>query len=321
MILEERGKLSVSDDIHKYLPDYPTQGHTITIEHLLTHTSGIFNYTNIPGYMGDGRIRMDLTTDELIEVFENVPMDFIPGEAWNYSNSGYVLLGVIIEKVSGQSYADFMQTAIFDKLDMKNSHYGGNQVIPSRVRGYQSWNGEINNANYLSMTQPHGAGSLLSTVDDLTKWTQALFGGELLSEETLKKMTTDFSLNNGEATGYGYGFSIRERFGEHEIAHNGGINGFSTSASWLPDKKVYVAVLSNGPGVGSPGFLAARMAFDAAGADLPSLEVIDVDPDQLPQYLGVYRIDENQTRNVLLEDGSLYTQRTGGGPLGNRPQW
>jgi CubicO group peptidase (beta-lactamase class C family) len=313
MILEERGKLSVSDDIHKYLPDYPTQGHTITIEHLLTHTSGIFNYTNIPGYMGDGRIRMDLTTDELIEVFENVPMDFIPGEAWNYSNSGYVLLGAIIEKVSGQSYADFMQTAIFDKLDMKNSHYGGNQVIPSRVRGYQSWNGEINNANYLSMTQPHGAGSLLSTVDDLTKWTQALFGGELLSEETLKKMTTDFSLNNGEATGYGYGFSIRERFGEHEIAHNGGINGFSTSASWLPDKKVYVAVLSNGPGVGSPGFLAARMAFDAAGADLPSLEVIDVDPDQLPQYLGVYRIDENQTRNVLLEDGSLYTQRTGGG--------
>ena len=187
LLLEEQDKLSVTDNINKYLPNYPTQGHTIKIENLLSHTSGIFNYTNIPGYMGGEKIRKDVTTEELIEVFANLPMDFAPGEQYRYSNSAYVLLGAIIEKVSGQSYADFIQTAIFDKLGMKHSYYGGPQIILNRANGYQGEAGDYSNAGFLSMSQPHAAGSLLSTVDDMTIWSKALFGGELLSKKSLKK--------------------------------------------------------------------------------------------------------------------------------------
>lgn len=316
LLLEEQGKLSVSDNINKYLPDYPTQGHTIKIDNLLSHTSGIFNYTDIPGYFDGVAIRKDVTTEELIEVFANLPMDFAPGEKFNYSNSGYVLLGAIIEKVSGQTYADFMQTAIFDKLGLKHSYYGGPQIILNRAHGYQGEAGNYSNAGYLSMTQPHGAGALLSTVDDLAKWSNALFGGELLSKASLKKMTTDFELNNGEHTGYAFGLAVGERFGEPEITHNGGIHGFSTNGIWLPKQKIYVAVLSNNADSGAAGgFLAARMAFDAAGADYPRLVAIDIDAETLPQYLGVYQINQNESRSVMIEDGRLYTQRTGSGRL------
>lgn len=313
LLLEEQDKLSVTDNINKYLPNYPTQGHTIKIENLLSHTSGIFNYTNIPGYMGGEKIRKDVTTEELIEVFANLPMDFAPGEQYRYSNSAYVLLGAIIEKVSGQSYADFIQTAIFDKLGMKHSYYGGPQIILNRANGYQGEAGDYSNAGFLSMSQPHAAGSLLSTVDDMTIWSKALFGGELLSKKSLKKMTTDFKLNNGERAGYGFGFSVSERFGEREIAHNGGIHGFSTSGIWLPKQEIYALVLSNNGDSRSPGFLAASMAFDTAGADYPKMVAVDIDADKLSEYLGVYQIKENDTRNVLMEDGRLYTQRSGGG--------
>jgi CubicO group peptidase (beta-lactamase class C family) len=319
LLLEEQGKLSVGDDINKYLPDYPMQGHTISIEHLLTHTSGIFNYTDIPGYFDGAAIRKDVSTEELIRVFENLPMNFAPGEAFSYSNSGYVLLGAIIEKVSGQTFADFMQTAIFDKLGLEHTYYGGLQIISKRAHGYRGTAGEYRNAGYLSMTQPHGAGALLSTVDDLAKWTYALFNGELLSAASLKKMTTDFELNNGEHSGYAYGFGVGERFGERQIAHNGGIHGFSTSGIWLPKQKIYAAVLSNNEDSRAPDFLAARMAFEAAGTDYPRHVAIDLDADTLTQYPGVYRINENETRSVMLEDGSLYTRRSGGARMAIAP--
>ena len=203
MLLEQQGKLTVDDLITKHLPGYPTNGYEITIEHLLTHTSGIFSYTSIPGYMMGNEIRADLSTEELVEVFDDLEMDFGPGERWSYSNSGYVLLGAIIEKVSGQSYADFVKENIFEPLGMNNSHYGGSQLIPDRASGYQAIEDGYTNAPFLSMTQPHAAGSLLSTVGDLARWNAGLFGGDLLTEESVARMTTEFTLNNGEGTGYG----------------------------------------------------------------------------------------------------------------------
>lgn len=313
MLLADQGKLSVSDSINEYLPDYPTHGHTITIENLLTHTSGVFNYTSIPGYFNGAEIRKDVSTDELIQVFADLPMDFSPGEKYRYSNSGYVLLGAIIEKASGQSYSDFIQTAIFDKLGLENSYYGGPQLIPYRARGYQGTAGEYSNAGYLSMTQPHGAGALLSTVDDLAKWTAALFGGDLVSGKSLELMTTDYELNNGDSAGYGYGLGLSESFGARQIAHSGGIHGFASSGIWLPDHNVYAVVLSNNPGSGSQGFLAARMALDAAGVDYPQHEAIASEPERFSEYVGVYRINERETRTVVVDDGHLVTQRTGGG--------
>ena len=134
MLLEQRGLLSVDDPIEKYLPDYPTHGHVITIEMLLNHTSGIKSYTGIDGYM-DQAIRTDLTTDELIDVFRNQPMDFAPGDDWRYNNSGYVLLGAIIEEVSGQSYEAFIADNIAVPLDLNDTYYGGPKLIPNRASG------------------------------------------------------------------------------------------------------------------------------------------------------------------------------------------
>ncbi|MGI9262347.1 MAG: serine hydrolase domain-containing protein, partial [Woeseiaceae bacterium] len=134
MLLQQRGELSVDDPIGKYLPDYPTHGHEITIYHLLNHTSGIKSYTGIPGYMDQG-VRPDLTTEELVDVFRNLPMEFAPGDAWNYNNSGYVLLGAIIEKISGQSYAEFVADNISGPLELGSTLYGGPQVIPNRASG------------------------------------------------------------------------------------------------------------------------------------------------------------------------------------------
>jgi CubicO group peptidase (beta-lactamase class C family) len=310
MMLEEQGKLAVSDPITKYLPNYPTHGHTITIEHLLTHTSGIYNYTNIPGYF-ENRVRSDLSTQELVEVFQDLDMDFAPGERWNYSNSGYVLLGAILEEVTGESYADFVQENIFEPLGMHDSHYGGPQLIPGRVAGYvQDGEGYVN-APYLSMTQPHAAGSLLSTVDDLTTWHAALASGELISPESYQRMTSPFMLNSGEASEYGYGFNVAEIRDMKAIHHGGGINGFVTFALWLPEEEIYVAALSNIPGVGAgPGQLSLKVGALLAGNPYPEFQRVELSEEILARYVGVYRIDDDTTRTVTLKDGELYTLRS-----------
>ncbi|MEM7351630.1 MAG: serine hydrolase domain-containing protein [Acidobacteriota bacterium] len=267
LLLEERGKLSVQDPITKYLPDYPTDGHTITIEHLLTHTSGIFSYTSIPGYM-DAKVQRDLTVDELIDEFDDQEMEFAPGERWSYSNSGYVLLGAIIEKVSGSSYADFIDEHIFTPLGMTASEYGGLQLIPKRAAGYaRDGAGGYRNAPYLSMTQPHAAGSLLSTVDDLALWDRALDSDELLAASSRQRMFTPYDLAGGDPTTYGYGFVIDTFRGTRAISHGGGIFGFSTFAVRLPEEGVYVAVLSNGAPV-DPGLIAQKLAALAIGKPL-----------------------------------------------------
>lgn len=310
LLLEERGELSVQDPITKFLPDYPVHGHTITVEHLMHHTSGIFSYTSIPGYMGN-KVREDVTTKELVDGFKDQEMDFAPGTRWSYSNSGYVLLGAIIEEVTGTGYADFMRENVFEPLAMKSTHYGGPQLIPRRVAGY-AYDGErYANAAYLSMTQPHAAGSLLSTVDDLARWDAALYGDELLSEASRRRMFTGAELTDGEPTGYGYGFSIGTLRGSPSIAHGGGIFGFTTFAVRLPEERVYVAVLSNGAPV-DPGLVARKAAAMAIGKPFPEWREIEVDPKVLEGYAGVYRIDEENVRTVTVEDGRLYTMRTGG---------
>ena len=319
LLLEERGQLSVSDPITKHLPNYPVHGHVITVEHLMTHTSGIFNYTNIPGYMAE-KIRTDLSTEELVDAFKAQKMNFAPGEQHSYSNSGYVLLGAIIEAASGESYADFVRKNIFEPLGMEGSHYGGQQLIPRRVAGYTwDWNAEsYANAPYLSMTQPHAAGSLLSTVDDLALWDAALYGDKLLSEASRERMFTAAKLNSGEATSYGYGFGIGAFQGTRAISHSGGIFGFSTYAIRLPEEGVYVAVLSNGA-TADPSMLARRAAALAIGKPIPGGHAVELAPEVLERYVGVYRIDDENSRAVTIEDGRLVTHRTGGQPLAALP--
>ena len=321
LLLAEQGKLGLQDPIDKFLPGYPMQGHVITIEHLLTHTSGIQSYTDIPGWM-TSKIQADLTVQELIDGFKKEPMQFAPGEQWRYNNSGYVLLGAIIEKASGQTYATFLDERIFKPLGMASAHYGSNEpIIPRRVAGYTGPASTPRNAQYLSMTQPYAAGSLSASVDDLARWDAALYTDALLTKQSREQMWTPYRLKTGKPTTYGYGWGVGKLRGHSAVEHGGGIPGFSTYALRLPDDRLYAAVLCNSdnPQV-SPDSLTKRIAALAIGLPFPEPVAISLDPKVLERHVGVYEIDKEARRTVTLEDGKLYTQRTGGERLEVRPR-
>jgi CubicO group peptidase (beta-lactamase class C family) len=239
LLLEERGKLSVDDPVRKYLPDAPASWNTITIFHLLTHTSGVPDYSALPPYRSVG----PLTPTEVVARFRDAPLDFVPGERWNYSNSGYALLGLLIERVSGRSYAEFLRENIFMPLNMDDSGYDlSRDVILRRASGYRRTPAGIVNAPYLDMSLPYAAGGLYSTTGDLLTWTRALFGGRLLSAASLRKMTTPVPQSPG---GYAFGLNVQSVGGRTVMFHAGGINGFTTTLAYYPDSRVTIAVLSN----------------------------------------------------------------------------
>jgi CubicO group peptidase (beta-lactamase class C family) len=313
LLLQERGKLSVDDEVTKYLPDYPTHGQKITVHHLLTHVSGIPSYTGLPEWLP--RVREDLTVQQLIDLFKDKPLEFNPGEKWAYNNSAYILLGAVIEKVSGKSYEDFIEQEIFAPLGMKSSRYGHQrEVTPGRVAGYDKADDGYKIAEYLSMTQPYAAGSLMSTVDDLAIWAEALSGGKLLKKESLERMTTPAKLASGQSTKYAYGLGISEEDGARIIEHGGGIFGFVTDLLHVPDQRLVVAILSNNTSQ-DPGPLAYRVARKALGKPLEDRQAAALDPATLDDYVGVYRFDEKLIRAVYREGNKLFAQRSGGEKL------
>ncbi|WP_372948350.1 serine hydrolase [Mariniphaga sp.] len=310
--LEEEGKLSLQDDITKFIKDYPTHGHTITIEHLLTHTSGIKSYTSMKEWDAEMR-KKDFTPVEMIDFFKNQPMDFAPGEKFLYNNSAYFMLGYIIEKASGKTYEEYLKDTFFEPLDMQNSSYGNpSRVIKNRAAGYMKKNGEFVNAEFLSMTQPYAAGSLLSTVDDLFTWYTAVMNDKVISHENRLKAHSSFKLNNGKPTGYGYGWFLGNIQGSPMIEHGGGIHGYLTASLWLPEEKVFVAVFSNCYAM-PPQSTAFKLA--AAAIEKPfDRNEIEMNKKTLEDYVGVYESDEEETRTLLVENDSLFYVY----PSGNR---
>jgi CubicO group peptidase (beta-lactamase class C family)/uncharacterized protein YneR len=312
LMLAQQGKLSLQDAIGKYLSPFPTGDKKVTIEHLLTHTSGIKSYTNMEEWLP--LWRKDMTPLEIIDMSRDKPFEFMPGERWNYNNTGYVMLGAIIEKVSGRTYEEFIQANIFTPLAMNHSHYDHTErVISRRVPGYQKGNDGFINAPYLSMTQPYAAGSLLSSVDDLATWNDAVFSGKLVGKEWLDKAFTAYRLANGESTGYGYGWFISDLNGHRCIEHGGGINGFTSYGISLPDDRVYVTILTNGAIAGrNPEPRAVRIAELVLG--LPQLErkPIALSKDKLESLVGVYENQDGETRFITREGSRLFSQRAGG---------
>jgi CubicO group peptidase (beta-lactamase class C family) len=308
LMLQERGKLSVQDEITKYLPDYPTHGQKITIEHLLTHVSGIPSYTGLPEW--PAKWREDLTVDQLIAMFKDKPLEFNPGTQWSYDNSGYILLGAIIEKVSGKTYEDFVEQEIFAPLGMKHSFYNHNEeLVPGRVQGYEKEGDTYRRARYLSMTHPYAAGSLISNVDDLWLWEQGLSSGKLLRQESLGQMFTPARLTSGANSHYAYGWNTFEYNGRKVLEHGGGIFGFVTHVTRVPDEHVYVAILSNNTS-SNPEDLGLRIAAKSTGTAFEDRRSISLDEKTLDEYVGVYRFDANTTRTITREGGKLFSQRS-----------
>jgi CubicO group peptidase (beta-lactamase class C family) len=303
LLLEERGKLSVSDPVKKYLPGVPAAWDKITIFNLLTHTSGIPNFTGFPDYQKLEPFAA--TSEQLVARFRDKPLDFEPGEKWQYSNSGYVLLGHLIEKITGDSYEKFVRENIFTPLGMKDSGYDSNSaVIPHRASGYVPGKNGFENAGFIHMSIPHGAGALYSTTEDLLKWEQGLFGGKLLKAESLQKMTTPFKSN------YAFGLQVETTGGHKVIEHGGGIEGFNTELAYYPDDKLTVVVLGNVTG-GAPGDIARKLAAIAHGETVKlqsERKEITLDPKVLGRYVGAYQMAPGVNMLITLENNQLFTK-------------
>jgi CubicO group peptidase (beta-lactamase class C family) len=314
--LMEQGKLSLQDEITKFIPDYPTQAYKITIEHLLTHTSGIKSYTNVPEFQK--YIRTDMKPEEVINMFKNLPMEFAPGTKYNYNNSGYFLLGYIIEKVSGKTYQQYIEENFFKPLGMTSSLYGSDsKIVRNRASGYQPDGDGVKNADMMSMTLPYSAGSIQSTVEDLFKWNQAVHAYKLVKKETIEKAFTEYKLADGKGTKYGYGWMFYEVQGSPTIEHGGAINGYLTNAIYLPKEDVFVAVFSNN-NAKSPALGSLLMAGIAIGKPYNRTE-ITIDEATLEQYKGIYENEEGVLREISRDGAKLFSQRKGGEKLLVKP--
>ena len=316
-MLEERGKLSVSDPMCNYFADCPDIWKPITIKHLLNHTSGITNYTSFPDFAKT--TIMPVTTVAMADRIKKEKLEFVPGERMSYSNSGYFLLGNIIEKASGKTYANFLQENIFTPLGMKQSGYDDPlRIIPNRAAGYQKQAGEVINASYMDMSVPYAAGSLYSTTGDLLIWDQALYTEKLVSKKSLEEIFTPWK---GEA-GYAYGWGIGKKFGHREISHGGGIYGFATEIARYPDDRVTVVVLSNIQAAPA-GQIASNLAaiiFGAAYETPKERKIISLDQKVMEKYVGEYQIGTNIIVAITLESGKLLGQLGGQGKFSLAPE-
>jgi CubicO group peptidase (beta-lactamase class C family) len=310
LLLEEQGKLKVEDSVKKYIPDAPETWDKVTLYNVLTHTGGIPNFTDFPDY--PQKSLSPMTAGEIVAWFKDKPLDFEPGAKYSYSNSDYVLLGYLIEKLSGQTYEKFLRENILTPLGMKDSGYDSNTaIIEHRASGYSRTRAGPVNAGYVNMTVPHGAGGLYSTTLDLLKWEQGLFGGKLLEPESLAKMTTPFKEN------YAFGLIIQTTDGRKNIWHNGGIQGFNASLGYYPDSKITVAVLSNLNG-NAPDEMLPKLAAVAHGQAVQlssERKEVKLPRETLATYVGTYELQPRIKMMITLNGDQLQGQLSGQGKL------
>ncbi|WP_289660082.1 serine hydrolase [Flavobacterium panacagri] len=312
--LVEQGKISLKDNLQKFIPDYPSYSQNITIENLLTHTSGIKDYMQID-YQEPYLERRDFKPKELIDLFKNVPLEFDPGTKYKYSNSGYYLLGYIIEKVSGKSYSAYLQENILKPLALNHTYFdNSNNIIPNRVNGYRKDGKVFKNTDYWSMTIAYAAGELISNTEDLLKWNEGLYSYKILKKETLEKAFVPFKLKDGSVVEYGYGWILKNVNGIKSIEHGGAITGFLTNEIYYPEEKVFVAALFN----------CECAPKDELSVDIASLvlgktfqQEIKMDNALLNEYTGIYTLSTDTKRTITItnENGQLWAKISGQGTI------
>jgi CubicO group peptidase (beta-lactamase class C family) len=285
----EEGKVGLDDPVQKYFPDAPETWKGIKIRNLLSHTSGLGEYENGPRTKPDGPfyLRLDMSEDELYKRIAAMPMDFKPGEDWSYRNTNYVLLGILIHKVTGKFYGDYLQERIFKPLGMTSTRIiSDRDIIPHRAAGYELVKGELKNQEWVSPTFNYSTadGTLYFTVLDLEKWDAALYTEKLVKRSSLEQMWTVMKLNNGQPNkaNYGFAWEIKEINGHKVVEHGGAWQGFTCDISRYLDDKLTVVVLTNlDAGHAQPG----KIAHTVAGLYVPALTPAEIKPmeDQEPQ--------------------------------------
>jgi CubicO group peptidase (beta-lactamase class C family) len=306
LLLQERGKLSVQDSVCKYVAPCPEAWQPITIHHLLTHTAGVPDFTGFPDYRRT--MREPATVESLVARFRDRPLDFKSGEDFRYSNSGYVLLGHIVERVAGTTYEKFLRENVFAPLGMTNTGYDrAEEIVKHRARGYATHGEGLVNAPPLDMSIPFAAGGLYSTVGDLYLWDQALYGEKVLKRASLDAMSAAVRNN------YGYGVYVNKLYNRRVVEHGGGIEGFANRIQRFPDDRVTVIVLSNVEG-GPSGRITRDLAAIVFGEkyEVPVVRtVVKVDPKIYDAYIGEYELAPGVVLTVSREGDSLMMQPTG----------
>ena len=318
--LVEEGKVSLSDPLSKYLPDFPKPGADATIAELLNHTSGIQSYTGIPGWMAGPKPAQPFTTAALVSEFKDMPVEFERGTRYDYNNSGYVLLGAVIEKVTGKAWHEAVVDRLAKPLGLASIRYGGEEgKTPLMASGYSKKDGAIVPSRAIDMSVPHAAGGLIGNVRDLAKWSQALHHGKVVKSETYKQMIAPTKLADGQEEPYAFGLANDDLRGRHAIAHGGGIFGFSTYGTYIPSEDVFVAVFANSdePSA-SPTTTSMRLAALAIDDPYPVFTKADAPIATLEPLFGVYKVDGGE-RRFFARDGKLFTQRTGNPALEVNP--
>ncbi|GAB3586252.1 hypothetical protein GCM10027345_35510 [Hymenobacter daeguensis] len=305
--LVEAGKISLQDSIQRYVTDYPHTQYPITIEHLLTHTSGIKDYQAIANRAAE---RTSYTPKQGVDYFKNEPLEFKPGSRFRYSNSNYYLLGYILELVAGQSYASYLQHNLFDKAGLQHTEYlTANKVMTNMPQGYSRFGNALEVADLQDITTIYAAGGLASNVEDLFRWHQALRAGKLLSKKLLKKAHTPYRLSDGTYSDYGYGWYIRKLDASTTIEHAGSTDGFQSDEIYLPGEDIYIVALFNCFEQDMDWtVLTNDVARVATGKSVDA--PVAVDKAILEQYAGEYTFDASHKLIVTFKEGSLFIEDT-----------
>ncbi len=298
--LMERGRLALDDEIARHFPEAPTAWRGVTLLHLLTHTSGIASYTSIPGFFQQ-MAHIDRTPREIIALTEAEPLEFAPGTTFKYCNGGYVILGHVIERLSGLIYEDYVSRNILLPLGLAGTGYEHvAAIIPERTTGYRTRNGRIENAAYLAMSLPYAAGSIYSTADDLLVWQRALAAAKPISAASVDLMFRD------HGHGYGFGWGIQRQFSRRQFVHAGGINGFSVVLSHYPDADLTIILLAN-----IQAAPVQKIARDLAalyfGVTEAERELV-LDAALLADYVGTYRLGPGRVLRVTQDGARLFVE-------------
>lgn len=312
--LVEQGKIALKDSIQKFIKGFAHKEHTITIENLLTHTSGIKDYEQLDAHIPNA-IRIEFPSKQIIDSLSALPLDFPPSTKYNYSNSNYFILGCIIEQVSGKSYKEYLEENLFKTASLSNTFYDSpTQVITNRVNGYSKYDSGYKNVDYISMSLVYSAGALLANVRDLFEWHKTLYAYKLVKKEMLEKAFTPFKLTDGKSTEYGYGWFIKDWKGVKSIGHGGAIDGFRSWEVYFPGQDIFLTMLFNSDDNNFFNLFEDVSAVVIGKSLQKTYRDLKVADSILATYVGIYRFAEDSTQFIKIykRDNRLFGDLSNG---------
>lgn len=308
--LVDEGRVSLDDPLSRFLPGFAEPSASATVRQLLNHTSGIMDYSKIPGWMMSPPSLRPNSTADLVALMRDRPAVAKPGERWEYNNGGYTLLGAIIEQVTGTAWHEAVITRIAKPLGLGTLRYAGDTPDADQARGYSLVDGRMQPSSGVHISVAHAAGGLVASAADLARWSQALHGGKVVAPALYKEMIAPTRMADGSIEPYGFGFRLREVRGKQAIVHGGAGRGIDTDAVYIPSDRLFVAVLANSDDPATdPSILTRRLAALGLGEPAPVFAPATVDPASLAPLFGAYSVDQGPPRRFFARDGKLYVGR------------